>query len=73
MVAVQTKKIKYYGGEFHEESDLRNKKDKRTEKKGRRDRKTTDAVEKTTKLPEAARLTLHQRDEQTQSDGEMLT
>lgn len=31
-MAVQTKKIKYYGGEFHEESDLRNKKDKRTEK-----------------------------------------
>lgn len=61
-----------------EESFTRNqikeiKKTREQKKKGRRDRKTTDAVEKTTKLPEAARLTLHQRDEQTQSDGEMLT
>lgn len=71
MVAVQTKKK--YGGEFHEESDLRNKKVKRTEKKGTERQKNNRRCRKTTKLPEATRLTLHQQDEQTQSDGEMLT
>lgn len=50
-MAVQTKKIKYYGGDFLEESDLRNKKDKEN-----RETEKPQTLSKTTKLPEAAQL-----------------